>query len=142
VNQRVEVIMDCRPESVAIGRHFVSDALRLWGVGEADPAREVVSDVLLVVSELLANAVRTGSGRISMTLEARSDHLAIGVRDGSPRPAIEQPPDAGAPSGRGLALVAALSERWGQSPHDGASKEVWAEFGFGPDSLLPGGEGR
>lgn len=82
--------------------------------------------VRLAVSELVSNAVMHGTGRIAVGLAVDADgvHVAVSDRgvgftlDAEP---VMPPPDA--PGGRGLALVAMLSARWGVIPGD--TTEVW-----------------
>jgi hypothetical protein len=38
-------------------------------------------------------------------------------------------------SGRGLAMVAALSSQWGQEPFDGVRKKVWSRVPVPPGSV-------
>ena len=96
------------------------------------PARETL---LTCVSELAANAIEhTASGRGGMfTVEVgrRRDGMAFVavVDDGAPTaPAVTDVDDL-AEGGRGLALVAACSSRWGF--HDDArGRTVWAEVSW------------
>ncbi len=81
--------------------------------------------VELVVSELVTNAILYGTGPIRPRL-IRDRSLICEVSDGSdttPHMRRAKPTDEG---GRGLLLVAQLSERWG-TRHTSAGKTVWAE---------------
>lgn len=133
--QRAETSLDCGPESVAAGRHFVAHALSSWGAQHPDPASACVGDVLLVASELLGNAVRACSAPITLLVEAHRGHIHIGVRDDSPQSAIIRQVAEDSDGGRGLAIVDTLARRWGQTPYDGA-KWVWADVPIGPGSVL------
>lgn len=64
--------------------------------------------------------------------------LFLAVADVSPRPPVRLDLEADAEGGRGLALVEALSSRWGWHPASitGLKKVVWAEW------RLPVGTGR
>lgn len=128
--------MECRPDSAGIGRRVISDAVLGWGVGEGDPAWDVLGDVLLVASELLGNAIHVCARQIVLSVEAHHDRLRVEVRDDSPLPATPKTPDIATLSGRGLAIVEALSQRWGQTDFDGVTKDVWAEVAFLPGSVL------
>jgi anti-sigma regulatory factor (Ser/Thr protein kinase) len=103
------------------------------------PAREAL---LNCVSELAANAIaHTASGAggvftVEVVRPAAGVALVAVTDAGSPRePAMRQQPDSGDPwdlaeGGRGLALVAALSSRWGfgdAGAGDGTGRVVWAE---------------
>lgn len=119
-------VLDSCPESVGLGRHFVSDTLAGWGV-TTEPRRLPIDEVLLVVSELLANAVRVSALPVVLSIEVRADHLHASVRDASPCRAVAGSASNSAAHGRGLAIVDALADRWGQSDYDGTAKNVWAD---------------
>ncbi|MGH3324704.1 MAG: ATP-binding protein, partial [Streptomyces sp.] len=105
------------PRIVGVARHAAAKALTDWGVEEDD-----VASAALVISELVTNAVRHGRvpGRLvelrlqydlekAVTVEVSdaSDHRPPTV---TTRPAVA---DATSESGRGLLLVAALTDAWG-----------------------------
>lgn len=96
-----------RPESVGLAREFADATLNTWG----RPAR--AGDVRLCVSELATNAVVHGTAPghgFLVRLDAEEDVVRVEVHDSrSLRPAIQQPTDTDV-SGRGLLLVAALSD--------------------------------
>jgi anti-sigma regulatory factor (Ser/Thr protein kinase) len=88
-----------------------------------------VDDLRLVLSELLSNAVLHGDGE---TVEVRvqvEDGVVRGeVVDGGDGFAHPEAPAADATSGRGLAIVDALTWRWGIEK---GSTHVWFELGAG-----------
>lgn len=96
---------------------------------------EVLDDAALVVSELVANAVRHGAPLEGNALQVGWDVgcrcVRLSVVDGGcgPRGGI---PDVGLDSegGRGLFLVDALSGSWGVQPLDSRGSRVWAELPF------------
>jgi anti-sigma regulatory factor (Ser/Thr protein kinase) len=80
----------------------------------------------LLVSELVSNAVQHGDGQILLRSELNEDRLVIEVVDdgsGFEHTVRNVPFDA--LSGRGLAIVDAISTRWGV--HEGTT-HVWAEI--------------
>lgn len=91
------------------------------------PARRVVQDAQLVVSELVTNAFKHAAGPFALLLELSPDGgaLRIGVTDGSPDPPRPQPPDPGRIGGHGLRLVTLLCATWEVTPHHGG-KQVTA----------------
>lgn len=109
------------PAAVASVRHFVRDALTGWGL------HDLVGDAALITSELATNAITHGSSPFRTSL-ARTDGLVrVSVEDGSrewPRRHEAQPGDQ---DGRGMAIVATLSQRSGcdPTPH---GKVAWAEL--------------
>jgi anti-sigma regulatory factor (Ser/Thr protein kinase) len=110
------------PDGVASVRRQARDALAGWGC-DAD----VVDDAVLVLSELAGNALLHAGDACRVAIAQSGDHVRIEVEDASP---VVPAPNAYGPeahTGRGLALVAALSSAWGVSLHDGG-KMVWSEI--------------
>ncbi|MGQ4386827.1 SpoIIE family protein phosphatase [Streptomyces sp. SAS_270] len=110
------------PEAVRHARRFTRRTLRTWGV-VADP-----DAVLLVVSELVTNALVHTDGQVRLDLTLINDRLRISVADSSARTPIK-PTSIGweATGGRGILLVEAMSVVWGSVPVSGG-KQVWSEI--------------
>lgn len=111
------------PASVSEARKFVSEQLA------GCPARETL---MICVSELCANAIRhTASGRggtfIVEVARPRDGVARVAVTDdgGSSAPAVRTAHPL-AEGGRGLALVAACTTRWGYAEAY-PGRTVWAE---------------
>ncbi len=118
----------CSPTSARAARAFVTDQLLAWGVTDEDIAHDRVADVVLVTSELAGNAMKVCTGEeFQVSLVAHRDHIEVAVTDDDPHSARMQDPGPEAPSGRGLVLVDALAERWGQYQR-GETKTVWARL--------------
>ncbi|MFE0631182.1 SpoIIE family protein phosphatase [Streptomyces sp. NPDC058864] len=100
-------------------RHLAALQLADWGLGDLeDPTK-------LIVSELVANAARHGSGPIGLRL-IQHKVLTCEVSDaGVSCPRLRRS-NSGDESGRGLFLVAQMSRRWG-SRSTPSGKVVWAE---------------
>ena len=122
-----ELIAETRAASRA--RALTGRTLRAWRV--SDPTD--LDDIVLMVDELITNAVVHGTGPVRLCLRLEGARLegpcVIGeVSDGNPAaPAAPQT----APhildwseAGRGLLLVCALATEFGVRP-DGAGKTVW-----------------
>lgn len=105
--------------SVALARATVSQTLATVGyLGRAD-------DVLLLVSELVTNALVHGDGIPQLRLRCDSFRVRIEVEDsGAGTPASRSPGPTG---GWGLNLVERLSAAWGVS-HGAGGKVVWCEL--------------
>ncbi|MGW7607326.1 SpoIIE family protein phosphatase [Streptomyces sp. NPDC054766] len=109
------------PALVAPIRKQVADQLELWELTLATFTAE------LVVSELVTNAIRYGEPPIRLRLIHDAETLICEVSDSShtaPHLRRAKTFDEG---GRGLLLVAQLTQRWG-SRHTPEGKTIWAEL--------------
>lgn len=115
------------PEAVGHTRRFTRRTLRAWGVTPDD-----MDSVLLVVSELVTNALVHTDGQVRLDLTLLENKLRVSVADSSARTPVK-PTSIGweATGGRGILLVEAMSETWGTVPVSGG-KQVWAELAVGP----------
>ncbi|WP_323183824.1 MULTISPECIES: SpoIIE family protein phosphatase [unclassified Streptomyces] len=107
------------PAAVAGIRALVAEKLDDWGLSELAFATE------LVLSELITNAIRYGSAPVTVRL-LYDRTLTCEVADGSstsPHLRYAAVMDEG---GRGLFLVARLTERWG-TRYTPQGKVIWAE---------------
>jgi anti-sigma regulatory factor (Ser/Thr protein kinase) len=86
-----------------------------------------VENLLLIVSELVSNAVLHGAPPLSLEVSCDPHRVTIEVVDGDARTdgVSMGPIDRSAPGGRGLRIVDTLAERWGARASD-AGKSVWA----------------
>lgn len=110
--------------SVAVGRHWVvKEAAELGVIGMANQVLE------LLTSELLANAVLHGPDEESIGLRLRycNDRIEIAVTDRGTAPPVVVHAEPTAPSGRGMAIVEAMSSHWGVEQVS-QGKSVWFEL--------------
>ncbi|MEV6330105.1 ATP-binding protein [Streptomyces sp. NPDC051909] len=85
------------------------DATARFLHGSAGTAPGVDTDTaLLVVSELVTNAVKHAPGPLRLELVLRDGTLAISVCDGSTAGPVLRPPDPERVGGHGMEIVAAL----------------------------------
>jgi hypothetical protein len=124
---------------VTSGRHFAADALAAWGMSPAEPDPPVRDDILLVTAELLSNAIKACSEAVTLSLEGHYRRVDISVVDDNPALAARLPTSTDTPGGRGLLIVDALSQHWGQRPLDERSKEVWAQVAIPAHAPLAAG---
>ncbi len=109
------------PAVVAPCRERAAARLREWGLGE-----DVVFTTELITSELVTNAIRYGADPVVLRLLRDTSSLICEVSDGSstaPHLRRARTYDEG---GRGLLLVASLTQRWGTRYSDNG-KTIWTE---------------
>jgi anti-sigma regulatory factor (Ser/Thr protein kinase) len=109
-------------QSVRAARHFVG---RECGALRLSP--EHCDDALLLVSELVTNAVLHGRSDVCVEVSTRSDTVRIAVLDENSRHPAPVSEDPDALDGRGLALVDAVAARWGVEDRP-IGKAVWFEL--------------
>ncbi|MET7294244.1 ATP-binding SpoIIE family protein phosphatase [Streptomyces griseoloalbus] len=138
---RVEATLSGSPLAPGAARALLRKALTEWAQ-RALPGAEhltgrVGDDAMLVVSELVTNAVVHAGTELRLTcgLDEESGALVVEVADRHPSraPRGDEPeaPAHDAPEyGRGLRLVAELSEAWGITYRPG-TKTVWARLPAG-----------
>lgn len=116
--------LDGDPDAPARGRHAAEGVLSDWGC--EGPARE---DLLLVVSELVTNAVLHGAEPIVVTLVRDSERVRVEVTDADPDSSpYSSRVTKESVAGRGLSVVTRLAAAWGWRADPGARKTVWAEL--------------
>jgi anti-sigma regulatory factor (Ser/Thr protein kinase) len=109
--------------NVARARAWAADELR----GHHQVQDRLVSDVELVVSELMTNAITAGATRVSIELRAHPEGVLVSVDDDAGGQLAIRPPSLTIPGGRGLPIVAALSTQWGVETRS-PGKRVWASM--------------
>jgi anti-sigma regulatory factor (Ser/Thr protein kinase) len=109
------------PSRIGQVRRIVSAQLRHWHL---DP---LIDQAALGVTELLSNVHRHAEPDKICTVEIELllDRLTVSVRDNDPRLPVVRDAELSATCGRGLAMVAAVSESWGARPHAESGKVVW-----------------
>ncbi|GAA4453727.1 ATP-binding protein [Phytohabitans houttuyneae] len=128
------VVIPHHPRGARIARQRLTNELR----GAVHPS--LLADAVAVLAELVGNAVRHASPlpggviRVAWRLrpaDAGIEHDTVEVRVTDGGATAEQPRIRAIPTdaidGRGLSIVAALSDRWGVD-RDGLGQSVWAEL--------------
>ena len=115
------------PTAVPCARLHAVHVLHEWGL------RDLAGDAEMIVSELITNAVDASAllperPPVSLRLLLTGKSLFIEVWDHSPLGLEPREADAGDECGRGLTVVAALSDRWGWERTGRSRKVVWAEL--------------
>ncbi|MEU1281431.1 ATP-binding protein [Streptomyces sp. NPDC005805] len=122
------LLLDHGPLAPATARHEARGVLEQWGLG-----KDHVYDLLLVISELVTNAVTYALPPVVLHLQAAADsagHVQVHVSDGGPRLTAAgwaaDRPDA--EHGRGEAIVAALADHTGAGPGTDGLIDHWADL--------------
>ena len=117
-----QIALPRSPSSVGAARRFIVARTAAWAF-----PKPVADQLVLIGSELVTNAVLHARTELTLTLELREDRVRISVKDRSQAPPTPRHYRPDALTGRGLGVVAALSDLWGVSTApDG--KVVWAEL--------------
>jgi CheY-like chemotaxis protein len=119
------IVLPRDPASAATARAFVQEQCSSWGVSS------VVDDALLVVSELVTNAVVHADSEAELSMALSAEILRIEVADSgvdTPDPHLAGDDDE---HGRGLLLIAVLSAAWGTESRAEGGKVVWADLPVG-----------
>ena len=114
-------VLPPQPASAGTARELVVSRCREWCVASLS------DDLALVVTELVANAVRHAGTDIEIRLFPLSGGVRLEVADGSTRPLRPRKATIVDEGGRGLLLVDALATRYGVEAEP-AGKKVWAEL--------------
>ncbi|MQY10280.1 hypothetical protein SRB5_03870 [Streptomyces sp. RB5] len=124
------------PRSIAVARSVVRSVLGEWGRGD------LVDNVVSATSELVTNALRHGvreavaadAKPLMLGLMRRGSAVVCAVFDpGTGVPRLSEP-DPLAESGRGLHIIASVSDVWGWSKPGPSGKAVWAIFSAAADA--------
>ena len=127
---RDTLILGALPDAVPSARAHLRHLLTDWRWAALSP------DVSVVVSELVTNSVaasaelQLAAAPVLVWLGSDWHCLLLVVADASPRPPVRLNLEPDTEGGRGLALVEALSSRWGWHPVSttGLRKVTWAEW--------------
>lgn len=113
------------PEAVTAVRRFVTEILDLWH------ERYLLPDALLVASELATNVVNHAGSPFRVSIDRSMGVVCIAIQDVATGQAVRQTVGDDVTNGRGMAIVEALSRRWGSDVLP-SGKVVWAELAAVP----------
>jgi serine phosphatase RsbU (regulator of sigma subunit)/anti-sigma regulatory factor (Ser/Thr protein kinase) len=117
--------------SVAKARAFAREMLEAWDAGD------LADSVVLLVSELVTNAVVHAGTTARLELRLDPQSVRVEVEDLHPRrvlPMVVSEPTEEAEEGRGLLITFSLASAWGVD-YTSASKRVWLRFDRPVDQL-------
>jgi anti-sigma regulatory factor (Ser/Thr protein kinase) len=115
------------PTAVPCGRLHARQVFWEWKLDH------LADDAEMLVSELLTNGVKAsrspqGAGLVVLRLLASHERLLIEVWDQNPDDPQPRPADYESESGRGFAVIEAISDRWGFRRDSATLKVVWCEL--------------
>ncbi|MFE2048307.1 ATP-binding protein [Streptomyces sp. NPDC059459] len=115
------VELQALPSRIGQVRRIVSAQLRYWHMDS------LIDRAALGVTELLTNVHLHAQPDKTCTVEIELllDRLTVSVRDHDPRLPVVDDAEPLATCGRGLSMVASLSESWGARPDGESGKVVW-----------------
>lgn len=121
---QLDLTLPARSASAAEARRALD------GLGALEPHPETRATLRLLVTELVANGVsHADGGEVRLALEVVDGglvHVEVEDRGAGFEPGDVSFPDADSTSGRGLALLDALADRWGVIRNGG--NRVWFEL--------------
>lgn len=118
---------DADTAAIRRAREFAVAAADANGVEAPTQVAELAERLALVVSELASNAVLHAGTPFTVRVWRGPDRVRVEVLDRSDRLPTPRDHDPTAVSGRGLAIVGTLADRWGVEVV-GDGKCVWAEL--------------
>ena len=122
-------------ESVRVARDFTAATLQRWGVADRS------EDIVMVVSELLTNALRYTvpcpgvawpRWPVRLGLLQPGPWVLCAISDPSDEVPAPREPCWSDESGRGLHVVESLCDEWGCTSPTARGKVVWATFATSP----------
>src|SRR5215472_3863928 len=127
-DRRCRITLPPAPESAGVARDFTAAALRKWHL---DP---LISDAVLIVSELVTNAINHGTSHadaelgagVELTWSYQVSRLICVITDQVAEPPVMAAADLESESGHGLQIVAAVAASWGWTMLGTGEKAVWA----------------
>jgi anti-sigma regulatory factor (Ser/Thr protein kinase) len=121
--QSAEVRVPDRLDSVPATRAFLTRLLDGWGVEDG-----VIDDASLLATELMANAVKQGTGTVELRVEADNGLLHVAVHDDADAAPVVTHASPASTNGRGLWIVQSIARDWGTESGAEPGKTVWFEL--------------
>lgn len=126
-----QIFLSVAPEAAKAARDFTKATLAEWQLDD------LVTEAVLIASELVTNAVRHGgccasdASPVELAWQRQASRVVCMVTDCNSKPPVLGAADQDAESGRGLQVVQALAATWGWMLLGASSKAVWAALTTG-----------
>ena len=124
-HERERIVLAFTPHAPSQARRAITDWAHGRGLGQ------VADDMVLVVSELVTNAVMHASPAVTLEVELGEHEVVLAVEDGTAARPTRRLSNSASEGGRGMLLVERLSYEHGVRPCP-PGKTVWATL-----QLLP-----
>ena len=111
--------LTAHPRASRAARDFVSRTCLDWRLPHGIPS------AVLVVSELVTNAISHAGTDVEVSLSALGNRLRLAVQDGNDDPPRLVRAGAELGRGRGMHVVDGFSRAWGSLPGPDGGKAVW-----------------
>ncbi len=123
-SHRIERSLPAQPMSVPLARSWAEG----WLAGSQMPPDQTRA-ALLVVSELVTNAVRQSDRPVRVRLDLADDSLSIEVFDSGHRMPALSAAALDSPDGRGLRVIDTLCDEWGVR-EELEGKTIWGRLSW------------
>lgn len=132
-----ERLAGCRlgrdPAQVDQARRLVRESLARWGLYDH------IDNTVLIISELVTNALRHGAGTITIQLSRAGRDLRIEVHDHGPARPVRRHAGTGDEGGRGLEVIDGLLDMYDghrgcTDDETGPGKTVYVVMGLAADT--------
>ncbi|GAA2250068.1 hypothetical protein GCM10010232_42390 [Streptomyces amakusaensis] len=127
---RLNLRLNVEPSEIGGIRHTVIQHIGSW------ECAAIADDVILVVSELLANVHEHAEGVCELEIEHQDEGLVVKVSDTFMTPPTLGHRHGSAETGRGLLLVDALTDHW-ETTITGTGKVITCTFGTPGRGISP-----
>jgi len=122
---RTETLITSASTAAANARQFLRDS------GCSAHKGWLIDDAMLLVTELVTNAVLHGEPPLTVAVECRELALEIRVRDSGADLPLIRTTSVEDESGRGMLLLSSVAADWGVERMPAGGKEVWFQLGVG-----------
>ncbi|MER5430679.1 ATP-binding protein [Streptomyces sp. NPDC002588] len=139
-NEAIILRFSCTPASVPASRRHTRELMSSWQI-----IPPVTDTVVLVVSELVTNAVKHSGGRLlpyrddqpryfDLGMYLRTKHVRVEVHDDEDRLPVHVEAHEYAEGGRGMDIIRFCARRWGARGLCTGGKVVWCDVSLADSS--------
>ncbi len=123
---REELRLTPIPTAAGVAWAFVREVCQAWQL--ARPDETLLDRAVLVANELVTNAVVHAESAPRVLVHVRPTVIHVEISDDSDAIPVVKHADPHDTSGRGMAILGGLSDRWGSRRRSGGGKTVWFDI--------------